>query len=443
MSALRSWSVVAVLLVLSVLASVNRNAIALMVDPIRHALGVGDAQMGLLQGPAFAIFFLLGSLPMGWVVDRFSSKWAIYLGVTGWSLATIACGLAGTFVEMVVARCFVGLCQAILQPAGWTVVARIFPAHRLSLAIGVLSSGAQIGAAGSYLLGGFLLAQAGQWGHVAGLPWLDGLAPWQLVFVVAGLPGLALALLIFIAPSTARRAGGQGASAAHGWLNFVRSRRAFLACHFAGFGLHSAAVFGAAAWVPTYLSRVHGLDVQTVGLILAVAAVPVGMVGVLSTGWFVDRAFARGRRDAHLRHFSRVAASVAMIGGLGFFLAPSLPVSLAIVVLVFGAIQFLQPFSGVSGAVLQIVAPDAYRGRISAAYIMFYNAVGMTLGPSTVAFLSDRIGGPDGLGTALALSYAFFGGCAALVLHLGRRHAVAAIAQAHRESTPITGALSS
>ena len=413
--ALRAWSVVAVLLVLAVLASVHRNAIALMVDPIRQALGVGDAEMGLLQGPAFAVFFLLGSLPVGWLVDRYSSRWAIYIGATGWSLATIACGLAGTLTEMLVARCGVGLFQAVLQPAGWRMVARLFPPQRLSFAIGVLSSGAQIGAAVSYLLGGLLLARAGQW---QGLPLLGQLAPWQLVFVAAGVPGVVLALLILIAPSVAPR-DAQGTSAASGWRDFLRTRRAFLACHFAGFSLHSAAVFGAAAWVPTYLSRVQGLDVQAVGLVMALAAVPVGMLGVLSAGWFVDRAFERGRLDAHLRHFSRATACIALIGGLGFFFAPSLPV----VVLVFALIQFLQPFSGVSGAVLQIAVPDAWRGRVSAAYIMFYNAVGMTLGPSAVAFLSDR----TGLGTALALSYAFFGLCAALVLYAGRRHAADAV----------------
>ncbi|KAF1016959.1 MAG: D-galactonate transporter [Stenotrophomonas maltophilia] len=136
----RAWLTVGILL-LAVLASIDRNAIALMVDPIKLSLGLSDARMGLLQGPAFAVFFLLGSMPMGWLVDRFSRRWTIYAGVTLWSLATVACGLAGSFTELLIARCIVGFGEAVLQPAGWSMVARLFPAHRLALAIGVLGVG--------------------------------------------------------------------------------------------------------------------------------------------------------------------------------------------------------------------------------------------------------------------------------------------------------------
>ncbi|CDG83391.1 major Facilitator Superfamily protein [Janthinobacterium agaricidamnosum NBRC 102515 = DSM 9628] len=428
--ATRAWSVVAVLLVLAVLASVDRNAIALMVDPIRASLGINDFQMGLLQGPAFAVFFLIGSLPMGWIVDRYSQQWAIYLGVSGWSLATIACGLAGSFYELLIARCLVGLGEAVLQPAGWSIVARLFPPHRLGLVIGVLSAGAQIGAAASYMLGAFLIAGASRFAAMP-LPLVGQLAPWQLVFLAAGVPGLLLAALIFIAPSHRPLRPGPARQAGGGLMAFIRGNRGFLTYHFLGFSLHSAAVFGAAAWMPTYLLRNHELDVRTVGGILALLAVPVGAGGVLFAGWLVDRSFGRGRDDAHLTHFACVAALIAVIGGLGFNFAASLPA----IVLTFGLIQFLQPFSGVSGAVLQISTPVEFRGRISAAYIMFYNAVGMTLGPSFVVFLGDYVIGPGKLGTALALTYALFGSAAAILLWLGRKHAARAV-QRHGRIQP-------
>lgn len=419
---MRAWTVVAILLVLAVLASIDRNAIALMVDPIKASLNLSDFQMGLLQGPAFAVFFLIGSLPMGWIVDRYASQWAIYLGVTGWSLATIACGLAGSFTELLIARCLVGLGEAVLQPAAWSMVARLFPPQRLSLAIGVLSSGAQIGAAMSYLLGGLLIAQADRFAG-ASYPVIGQLAPWQWVFVAAGVPGVVAAFLIFVAPSGRTSAKAAQAENEPGLRQFVQENRAFLTCHFLGFSLHSAAVFGAAAWVPTYLMRSHGLDVQTVGLVMAVAAVPVGACGVLFAGWWVDRAFGKGRDDAHLAHFARVAGVIAVVGGVGF----ALEAQALAVILTFGLIQFLQPFSGVSGAVLQITTPAAFRGRISAAYILFYNVVGMTVGPSFVALLSNYGLGEDHLGGALAINYTLFAGTAAGLLWYGKRHAAVAV----------------
>lgn len=198
-ASLRAWATVFVLLLLVTLAFIDRMSISLMVDPIKASFGINDFRIGLLQGPAFAIFFLIGSLPMGWIVDRFSARWTIYIGVTIWSLATIACGLAGSFVDLLIARCLVGLGEAALQPASWCLVSRLFPPHRLALAISVLSAGAQIGAAMSYVLGGVLIAQATAIASRP-LPILGDVESWQVVFLACGLPGLAMASLIFAAP---------------------------------------------------------------------------------------------------------------------------------------------------------------------------------------------------------------------------------------------------
>ncbi|WMJ69352.1 MFS transporter [Stenotrophomonas sp. 24(2023)] len=420
----RAWLTVAILLLLAVLASIDRNAIALMVDPIKQSLGLSDARMGLLQGPAFAVFFLIGSMPMGWLVDHFSRRWTIYAGVTVWSLATVACGLAGSFTELLVARCVVGFGEAVLQPAGWSMVARLFPPQRLALAIGVLGVGAQIGAAASYLLGGLLIAEADRF---AGLhvPLLGELASWQWVFVIAGVPGIVAALLIFLAPEPAHERPGPG-SASVSLRGFVRDNRAFLGHHFLGFSLHAAAVFGAAAWLPSYLMRQFTMDVGTVGLVMALAAVPVGMAGVIFNGWWVDRRYAAGQADAHLGYFARVTVAMAVVGGLGFWLGTAAWMAIA----VFVVIQFVQPFSGVSGAALQIITPEPLRGRISAAYVMTYNAVGMAVGPSAVALFADHLASDAGLGPTIALSYLVFGVSASMLLSRGRRHQTAAMARA-------------
>ncbi|VFR32614.1 Permeases of the major facilitator superfamily [plant metagenome] len=422
---LRAWLTVFVLLLLVALAFIDRMSISLMVDPIKSSLGIDDFRMGILQGPAFAVFFLIGSLPMGWIVDRFSARWTIYLGVTAWSLATIACGLAGSFTELLIARCLVGLGEAVLQPASWSLVARLFPAERLALVIGVLSAGSQVGTAISYLLGGLLIAQAAAIA-AAPLPIFGQVESWQIVFLVSGLLGVLMAFLIFAAPAEHDRADTRraGAGQANGGLaRFVRDNRLFLACHFTGFSLLCAMTYGAAAWLPTLLMRTHGMDVRTVGALLAGIAVTAGIGGFVFNGWWVDRVFARGRADAHLRHFAFVGLAVAVLGGVGF----SLGSTAFAIVLCFVVIQFLQPFSGAAGAALQIATPPAYRGRVSAAFIMLYNSVGLMLGPSLVVFLGDRLYASSDLGPAIATSYALLGGAGAALLWLGRRHAAVAM----------------
>lgn len=420
----RAWSAVLVLLILGTFAFFDRQAISLLVDPIKATFGVSDAQMGFLQGSAFAIFFLLGTLPMGWVVDRFPAHWTIYLGATGWSLATIIGAFSGSFIELLIARSFLGLTEAVLSPASWSVVARLFPAHRLSLAISVLSTGSQIGAAASFALGGLLIAEASRFTGLQ-LPLVGSIEPWQFVFLVAGVVGLVLAFLIFVAPrSDSGRDTSKGADKAT-ILPFVRANRAFLICHFVGFASLCALVYGAASWVPTFLLRTYTLDIRTVGLILALTAVPIGVAGFMFNGWAADKSFAKGHDDAHHAHFAYISMALAIIGGFGFFFASKFWIIVACVALV----SFLQPFAGVAAAVLQIATPPELRGRMSAAFLMFYIAFGMIVGPSFVAFISDGIGTDRGLAVAMSLNFAIFGSGAALFLWLGRKHAAKAVAR--------------
>jgi MFS family permease len=417
----KAWMVVGILVFFVALAGVDRSLIGLVVDPIKNSFHIDDIRMGLLQGPVFAVFFLVGSLPMGWIVDRCPKRLILFLGVVVWSLGTVAFGLAGSFPGLVFARAFLALGQTVLQPAGWSMLGKLFPADKLSLALGVLASGMQIGAASSYLLGGFLIAWAGE-STANPLSVLGPLSPWQLVFVAAGVFGLAAAFLVFIIP--VERAGQKNVPGpdSAGLKAFVRANLPFLALHFTGFSLLSAMVYGAAAWMPTYLIRTYSLDIRVVGSIFAFFHFPICAGGLVFAGWWVDRSFSAGKTEAHMRHFACMAAFAAVIGGIGFTFGSTLIASVAC----FAIIQFIQPFSGVAGAALQIAAPVAYRGRISAAFIMCYNAVGMTLGPSLPVFLNKYVA-EENLGLSVALTYALLGGTASVVLWSGRKHFTATL----------------
>lgn len=423
-SSFRAWSVVIVLLILTILAFIDRSSISLMVDPIKKDLGVGDLEMSWLQGTAFALFFLLGSLPMGWIVDRFSKRWTIYIGVTVWSLATVACGLSGNYTELLIARCVVGFGEAVLQPAGWSMIARIFPKERLSSAISILTAGTQIGTAISFLLGGFLISEANQLSQ-QGASFFNSFEPWQLVFFASGIPGVILAFLIFVAPPEGRFIGEKKTTGSTGVISFLSLHRRFFICHFLGYGFLCAMVYGAASWLPTYLLRSHGFEIKDVGMLMAIMAVPIGMLGALTAGWMVDRSFSKGRNDAHFSHFVIRAILIVGIGAVGFFFDYHVVIAVAS----FGIIQFLQPFAGVAGASIQIATPPEYRGRISAIFIMFYNALGMILGPTFVVLVNKYFFNEADLGTSIGFNYLVLGSIAALFLALGRKHAIKIVNQ--------------
>ncbi len=426
-SSTRAWLSILIIVLLVIFSMIDRNAINLMVDPVRKSLGINDFEISLLQGSAFAVFFLLGSLLMGWLMDRYSNRWLIYIGVKIWSLATVASGFSASFAALLIARCFVGLGESVLQPAGWNIVSKLFPPHRMATAMGILTAGAQIGVAVSFMLTGFLIAKANEVSFAA-IPIIGGLEPWQLVFFCAGFPGLLLGVMIFILPNDKPTNKSSDQSAPGGLIHFMRSNRSYLLSHFLGFGFLSIMANGMAAWGATYMMRTHAMDIKNIGLLLGLVGVPLSVGGVVFAGFLVDRAFKNGKQDAHLKQFAIRSLLVSILGSICFIFDSNLIFQLVC----FGLIQFIQPFSGVAGAALQVSVPEVFRAKISAIFIMYYNAVGMMLGPTFVALLSNYLG-EGRLGTAITLNYALFGTAAAFMLWRGRKEFAQAVI--HQTST--------
>jgi Major Facilitator Superfamily len=141
-----AWLMVACLFVFYVYSFLDRTTIAMLVDPIRADLRITDTQMSLLVGFAFAMAYSFGGLPWSWLVDRFPRRLILFLGVTFWGLATAACGTAGTFTQLFLARFAVGLGEAPLHPASHSMISDAFPRRDLAKAISVYSLGSVIGA---------------------------------------------------------------------------------------------------------------------------------------------------------------------------------------------------------------------------------------------------------------------------------------------------------
>jgi MFS family permease len=429
------WYAVFVLTVVYILSFIDRTILSLLVGPIRADLGLTDTQLSLLHGFAFAIFYTTLGIPIALLADRLNRRNIIAFGVAFWSLATAACGLARTFGGLFWARVGVGVGEAALSPSAYSMIADYFPPHRLSRAVAVYTVGAFAGAGLAFLIGGAVVGSVTTAGSVM-WPIVGELKPWQLVFMLVGLPGLPMALWMLTVREPPRRkppATGRLRAALAENLRYMRSHWQVYVSHFAGFSLIGLVFNGAIAWLPAYLMRVHGLAPSSSGLWLGAILLVAGVAGVLSGGWFADRMSAAGRTDATLR-VGVYSAIAALPFAATATLAPSLPLAL---VLIAGLLYATTLPYGAAAAALQIVTPGRMRATASAIYLCILNLTGIGLGSMLVALATDRLFGSDlAVGESIALVGAVCAPLAALTIAWGLPHFRRTVENLREEAAP-------
>jgi len=395
---------VGVLTIVYVFSFVDRQILSLLVQPVRRDLAISDTQMSLLMGTSFALFFALFGIPLGRAADLLSRRWIIALGFAAWSLFTAGCGLATTFPQMLFLRMGVGVGEATLAPAAYSLIADYFEERRRATALGVYSTGIYIGAGLAFVVGGAIVGLA---------------ASWRTVFFAIGLPGLALAPLVLAVREPARRGDlGEGRAAPREVAAWFRANAAALAGHNLGCALMAFGGYAITAWAPAFLSRVHGLGAADSGLAFGAIVLVAGSAGVIAGGRYADHLAARGRRDANVLVAARASLLCLPFATL-FPLASGLGTALALLV---PAMFFSSVVWGIAPAAIQQVMPNSMRGQASAVYVIAVNAIGLGLGPTSVALLTDRVFGDDrAVGWSLAVVGCAAYASAALVLAMTRR----------------------
>lgn len=402
-SPLRAWSTVGILSLLYGFGTLDRQIMALLVGPIKRDLGFSDMEIGVLQGMAFALFFVLASPPIGWLVDRISRRVIIFWGTIVWSLCAAASGLANNFAQMFAARAGVGAGEATIQPTSFATIAEIFPAERLALPMSIFVIGANVGAGLSFIFGGLVVDWADSAG--AGAVSLFGdIEPWRLAFLVTGLPGLALAFIVFLMPRTRVNRDaidrGEGGDFARAWRHY-RSHLRFYLLHNVAFACCIGMIVGLLAWNPAFLARQHGWDAATAGVWLGATQIPTSLLALGLHGWAVDRLFRSGMEDAHMRWFA-VMCPLAAGFAAAAYLAPGPWLMLAL----FNCSLFcIAPYPGIAAAALQIATPPELRGKISSAYLIGLNLLGAMTGPMLIAaFTQYAFADEARLGWSMSLS---------------------------------------
>ena len=420
-----AWYAVAILVVAFVFSFIDRIIIALLVEPLKADLGLSDTELGLLQGLAFAVFYALVGLPIGRWADRYSRRLIIGTGIFLWSLMTAVCGLARNFWHLFLARVGVGVGEAALSPAAYSMIADYFPPAKLGRALGVYQSGAFFGAGLAFMVGGLVIQLVS--GADLALPVIGTVRPWQMVFFVVGLPGVVVALLMLTVREPERRGKLSGHAEAVPLalvLRFALSHWRIFAAHFGGFALLAVPITTILTWVPAYYFRRLGYtppefarDVGPMLLLLSPAGVYVG-------GWLGDKLRARGYADAPFR----VGIGTALVLLPASYLATT-ATDPGIARLYAAPFIFCATLSiAMAPAALQLFVPNQMRAQVSATWMLVLNIVTAGVGPTAVGLITDRVfKDPLAIGEAIALVNCVSVPLAALILWTGLRPFRAAV----------------
>lgn len=408
-----------VFFLLSTVAFLDRSAITLLVEPIKADLQINDFQFSLLTGLGFAAFYILLTLPVGWLIDHVSRRWIIFSGVVVWSIATALGGMASTFWQLLLSRMFVGAGEGTLTPTVYSMLGDIFPRHQLARAVAIYATGVSVGSGLAYFLGGGLAQMMAQSGDVS-LPIMGSLRLWQLVLLVSGLVGIAVAPLIFLLPDTrATREGSEpvneGAIASAPLAAFIKEHRRLLSSLFLGFAFHYMIGVTIHLWAPAFLGRTYGWSIGQIGLTLGVLNGVCSTIGLFLTARYIDSQIRRGRHDVHFRFY--IFATITMVvAGSAAVLLPSPYAYLIGTAICFG----LMPSLGMGGMALQLITPSHLRGRITSFYVFICNLMGAAIGPSITGIMIDFVyHDPSKVGLAIATTLVILGPLGTVALWFG------------------------
>jgi MFS family permease len=399
-----AWFTVAALFVAYIFSFIDRMIIGLLVEPMKADLGISDTEISLLQGLAFAVFYTVAGIPIGRLIDRTSRMRMVAIGTFVWSLMTGLCGLSTQYWQLFLARIGVGVGEACLSPAAYSIISDSFPPKRLGVAMGVYVLGSSVGAGLAFIVGAAVIALVASTGNVT-VPGFGEVRAWQAAFLYVGAPGILLSLLFLFLREPVRRisAGstGKASSLAEVW-QFARAHMRTLVGICVGVGFVNLAVFAGVSWLPVLFIRAHGMEVSGAGFLAGSALILGGLIGTLGGGWISDRIGGSPRERLWV---CGVSSLIGVAAGVSFPLVGD-PVLAGVLFVVFFS-ACCAPSGGAVSA-LQQIAPNEMRATLSAVYLFFVSIVGMTLGPTATAMISDNFfPQADGIRYAMAIVASF------------------------------------
>ncbi|MBL8266372.1 spinster family MFS transporter [Steroidobacter sp.] len=380
-SARHRWGLLAILYLVSTSNYLDRNILAVLLEPIRVEFAASDTMLGLLSGLAFVIFYALFGIPVARWADVGNRRTIVTVALTVWSLMTVACGLAQTFVQLAIARVGVGAGESGAIPPAQSLIAEYFPPEQRASAIAIFTSASTAGLLLGIGVGGYVATHYG----------------WRTAFMVAGLPGLVLAVLVRFGLREPRlvlgfpRSGAQGESL-RAAIASLRAKPSFVLM-LIGAILYFLMAYGALLFVPTFLVRVHGLSLAVVGFSYAGVSAAGSLLGTLAGGWVADRL---ARRDA--RWLAWLPALTFVLGGLLFMAAFMLDSYSAFLVCAFVGMALMNVGVPAMFAAVHAVCGGPRRAMAIAIVLFSGTLFGGGLGPLLTGIVSDAFSASHGAG---------------------------------------------
>lgn len=373
-----------VLTVGNVLSYTDRAVLAVLVQPIQNELHIDDAQTGLLTGIAFALFYGFVAMPVGWLADRYSRPRILVAGITVWSLATILSGFARNFTMLLLCRIGVGAGEAGNSPTSHALIADTFDRAAAPTAFAVFAFGSTIG----FVLG------------LTGGGWLGQWFGWRWAFVIAGLPGLVLALLVACTireprglPTFGRVHENVGMT-----LRALAANRTFRMLTLS-YALWIFLFSASLQWIPALLIRKFGMGLGEVGTLFGFAFGLGSGVGSLIGGYVGGRL---ATRDPQRLLWLPMLSAVAHLPFYGFGLF--CPDKTLAIVSLFTASVLCSLGVGPLFAALQSVVSPSRRGMAGATYGLLSSVIGIGGAPVLIGLISQQL--KPSVGPVLSLQYA-------------------------------------
>jgi len=368
--------VLAILFVAYVFNFVDRQIISILLEPIKNDLGVSDSAMGFLTGPAFAIFYATLGIPIARLGDLWIRRTIIAIGLALWSGMTAVSGLVQNFTQMAIARVGVGVGEAALSPPAHSLISDYFPAEKRATALGVYSMGIHIGILFGVIAGG----------------WLEEFWGWRRAFLVVGLPGVLLALVVRFTVREPERGATERQPLPSGpppkvgeVIRFLASKRSFRHLSL-GIGFTAFAGYAFATWAPTFLRRVHEMEGGELGTKYGLALGIGGAIGSVLAGVIADRFGSKDKRWWMWVPAIACAGPLPFVLCFYFFSDPNWAIAMA-----FPGLMISAMYQGPVFSTVQNLAPVQMRA-VAAGVLMFVtNIIGLGLGPQTVGWLNDFV----------------------------------------------------
>lgn len=364
----RSAYVVFILFVVFTLNFVDRQIINVLAEPIRRDLGLTDLQLGLLTGLAFALLYTVLGIPIARLADRSNRVRIIAVSVGLWSLMTALCGGAQSFLQLFLARVGVGIGEAGCTPPAHSLISDYVVPERRARAMAAYALGIPVGTVIGLALGGWVAQAYG----------------WRAAFVIVGLPGVLLAVVVALTVRDPRPSiNRQDAPSLSHTLRVMFSKPSFLRIGLAG-AFAALVSYGLTAFLPALFVRRYGWSLSEVGLGFGLMIGLASLVGTWMGGWACDLA-----RRWSPRAYVLVPAVATGLSAPFFIFALSMEEGrqalawLAIPTLL-NAVWYGPIFAAV-----QAIAPSAMRATASAIFLFTVNLIGLGLGPVVIGWLSD------------------------------------------------------